>query len=132
MNTWYLDSLPEVENKYNVQLEAKEKVVLAVKLEMLGTEKGRMIGSDCNFTITNQRMVIDNHAGVWTINIAEDMAGCNKVKGGFLMFKYSYFAVRLNHTIVFDYEKQKLNGFQFYFGKEEEAQFEQIIKNLFD
>lgn len=130
MNIVYLNSLPEVENKYNVNLQEGEKVVFAAGMPTFGTEKDNMIGSDCDFTLTNQRMLIDNHAGVWTIDIVDDIAGCTKVQGGFLVFKYTYFSVVLNEEVVFDNGRQKLSGFHFYFEKEETKQFEEIMNNL--
>lgn len=134
MDIGYLNLLPEVSNKYNVKLEEDEKVVFVADLDMLGTEKGSMIGNGCDFTLTNQRIIIDNHAGIWTINIIDDIAGCTKVKGGWFIFKYEYFSLTLNDEVVFDNGNQKLRGFQLYFKKEETAQaarFEEIINHLF-
>lgn len=43
MNIEYLNSLPEIENKYNVQLEENEKVVFVAELSRFGTEKDRVL-----------------------------------------------------------------------------------------
>jgi len=131
MNIEYLNSMPEVSNKYKVDLENDEKVVFTAKLSTFGTEKDRMLGLDSDFTLTNKRIIIDNHAGIWTINIADDIASCSKVSGGWFIFKHVYFSVVLNTEMVFDYGKQKLNGFHFYFNEDETIKFEKIMNNLF-
>lgn len=130
MDIGYLNLLPELENKYHVELQEDEKVVFAANLSLFGTEKDINIGSDCDFTLTNQRMIIDNHAGVWNITVADNISGCKKVKGGFLMFKYAYLAVSLNEAIVFDHGKQKMNGLHLYFNEKDMARFEEIMNHL--
>ena len=42
MNVGYLDLLPEVDNKFNVELEKGEKVVFTAKLKVFGTETDRV------------------------------------------------------------------------------------------
>ena len=130
MNIEYLNLLPEVENKYNVELQDGEKVVFVANLSTFGTEKDGVLGLSSDFTLTNKRIIVDNHVGVWTINIAEDIASCTKVQGGWFIFKYVYFSVNLNKEVVFDHGRQKLSGFHFYFEKEETIQFEEIMNNL--
>lgn len=130
MDSGYLNLLPEAQNRHNVELLEGERVVFAAKLSTVGTEKDSMIGTNCDFTLTNKRMIIDNHGGVWTVDIAEDIADCRKVQGGKFIFKYVYFAVTLNEEIVFDQGRQKLGGFHLYFDKEESGRFEEIMKNL--
>lgn len=130
MDLGYLNLQPEVENRYDVTLEEGEKVVFAAKLSLLGTEKDSNIGSDCDFTLTNRRMIIDNHAGVWSVEIADNISGFKKVKGGFLMFKYAYLEVLIKETIVFDNGNQKLNGFHLYFNEADMARMEEIMSNL--
>lgn len=131
MNMEYLNSLPKAENKFNVELEEGEYVIFAENMNTFGNEKDRMLGNNCNFTFTNRRMLIDNHAGVFTINVEEDIAGWKKVKGGFLFMKWVYFAIDLLHEVVFDYGSQTLTGYHFYFDEEKTVRFEEIMNNLF-
>ncbi len=131
MDLGYLNTLPEIENKYNVTLQDGEKVVFVAKIPTFGTEKDSSLGTNCDFTLTNRRIIIDNHAGIWTIDIEKEIADCTKVKGGFLFFKYVYFSVPLKADMVFDNGKQKLSGFHFYFEENETAQFEEIMNKLF-
>lgn len=121
---------PEIENRDHVELEEGEKVIFAANLSLLGTETDSNIGSDCAFTLTNQRMIIDNHAGIWRIKIADNISACKKVKGGFLIFKYAYLEVSLNETIVFDDGKQKLSGFHLYLNEDDMARLEEIMSHL--
>lgn len=130
MDIGYLNLLPEVENKYNVNLQDSEKVVFVVNLPVFGTEKGSMLGTDCDFTLTNKRIIINNHAGIWTINVADDIANCAKVQSGRFIFKSVYYSVTLNEEVVFDHGRQKLSGYRFYFDKEEIAQFDEIMDNV--
>ena len=130
MNTAYLDTLPEVTNKFNVDLEADEKVVFTAKLSTFGTEADRMLGMDSDFTLTNRRIIADNHVGIWTVDIAEEIVSCTKVETGKFLFKATYFSVTLNTEVVFDYGKQRLTGFHFYFNKADTPVFEEIMNHL--
>lgn len=60
MNRAYLDSLPEVRNKYGFQLKDNEKVVFTCKLAVFGTSQGAMLGGDNTvFALTNQRIMAE-------------------------------------------------------------------------
>lgn len=88
MNIEYLNSLPKIENKYNVQLEENEKVVFVAELSTFGTEKDRVLGGyGSKFTLTNKRIIADNNVGTWDINIADDIVEFEKKKINFLCLK---------------------------------------------
>lgn len=132
MNIEYLNSLPEIENKYNVQLEENEKVVFVAELSTFGTEKDRVLGGyDSKFTLTNRRIIADNNVGFWTINIADDIVECRKNENKFLIFKTVYFSIELNTQITYG-NGEKLTGFHFYFKKEYTNKFEEIMSNVFN
>lgn len=130
MDLGYLNLQPEAENKFNINLEEGEKIIFATVMPTFGTEKDRMIGSNCEFTMTNQRMLINNHAGIWTLDIAEDLAACKKVEGGFWKFKYAYYAIDLSEDVIFDNGQQRLSGYHFYFAKEDMDRFGELMENL--
>lgn len=131
MNTEFLDTLPEVENKFGIELEQGEKVVFTAKLDTFGTEKDRMLGADSSkFTLTNRRIVADNGAGIWLADLKEDVVDCAEVCTGKFIFKWSYFAVNLNKEVVFNDGKEKLNGFHFYFKKNDMKKIEAIMSKL--
>lgn len=143
MNVSYLDSLPEAENKYGVELKEGEKVVLAQNLDIFGNDKDRLLGQKCEFTMTNRRIIVNNGAGIWTIDIAKDISGHRKVTSGFWIFKSTFYAVDLYEKVVYDngnqntgdiqfsFDKPELNGYRFYFEAPEMAKFEAIMSNLY-
>lgn len=130
MNISYLDTLPEVANTYEVKLEEGEKVVLAQNLNIFGDEKGRLLGQKCEFTMTNKRFIIYNHAGIWTTDIAKEVTTHGKITDGFWIFKSTYYAVNFNETVVYDNGNAKLNGYRFYFEAPEMEKFEEIMSKL--
>ncbi len=131
MNIEYLNTLSEVKNKFNVELEDGEKVVFTAKLNVFGTEKDRMLGGDdSKLTLTNKKMIADNGAGIWTVDIEEDITDCSKVQSGVFIFKSTYFAVNMNKEIVFNDGKEKMTGFHFYFKKNDALKFEEIMNNV--
>ena len=131
MNVGYLDLLPEVDNKFNVELEEGEKVVFTAKLKVFGTETDRVLGgSNSRFTLTNRRIIADNGVGIWTVDIKEDITGCTKIQEGNFIFKVTYFLVNMNKEIIFNNEKEKMTGFHFYFKKSDIEKFEKIMSNI--
>jgi len=124
MNVGYLDLLPEVDNKFNVELEKGEKVVFTAKLKVFGTETDRVLGgSNSRFTLTNRRIIADNGVGIWTVDIKEDITGCTKIQEGNFIFKVTYFLVNMN-------KEKKMTGFHFYFKKSDIEKFEKIMSNI--
>jgi hypothetical protein len=133
MNLAYLNSMPEVANKFNIDLQEGEKVVFTAKLATLGTEADRMLGADNSvFTLTNKSIIADNGAGTWTVDMASEVVSCTRVKGrSLLIFPFDYFQIMLNKEILFDSEKQKLTGFNFHFKRADREKFEAIMKRVF-
>jgi len=128
MNTGYLNTLPALANKYNVDLQEGEKVVFTAKLSTFGTEKDYRLGADdSKFTLTNRRIIADNGYGVWSVDILDDVVSCTKIKS---MLIFTYFQVMLNKTVVFDDGSLSLTGFNFYFKKSDTAKFESIMNSL--
>ncbi len=118
MNITYLNTLPEVENKFNIKLQDGEKVIFTAKPTCFGTETGRLLGSsNSKITLTNKRIIADNNVGVWTVDIAEDIVDYTKVESGAFIFKSTYILVNLNKEIIFNNETEKMKGFRFYFNK---------------
>lgn len=132
MYTGYLDNLPEVQNKFNVKLDDGERVVFTAKLELFGTASGRMLGGDnSKFTMTNKRIIASNGAGVWNVEIAEDIVSCEEIDKGVLIFKEHYYLIMMNKTISFGENlSETMDGFRFYFKKKDRTVFAEIINNL--
>lgn len=128
MNITYLNTLPEVENKFNIKLQDGEKVIFTAKPTCFGTETGRLLGSsNSKITLTNKRIIADNNVGVWTVDIAEDIVDYTKVESGAFIFKSVYILVNLNKEIIFNNETEKMKGFRFYFNKKDMVKFETIM-----
>lgn len=130
MNITYLNTLPEVENEFNIKLQDGEKVIFTAKPTCFGTETGRLLGSsNSKITLTNKRIIADNNVGVWTVDIAEDIVDYTKVESGAFIFKSTYILVNLNKEIIFNNETEKMKGFRFYFNKKDMVKFETIMSN---
>lgn len=130
MNTGYLDTLPEIKNKFNVELEEGEKVIFTAKLKVFGTETDRVLGgSNSRFTLTNRKIIADNGVGSWTVDIKDDITDWTKIQSGKFIFKTTYFSINMNKEIVFNNGQEKMSEFHFYFKKQDIAKFEKIISN---
>jgi len=130
MNTGYLDTLPEIKNKFNVELEEGEKVIFTAKLKVFGTETDRVLGgSNSRFTLTNRKIIADNGVGSWTVDIKDDITDWTKIQRGKFIFKTTYFSINMNKEIVFNNGQEKMSRFHFYFKKQDIAKFEKIMSN---
>lgn len=131
MNIMYLNTLPEVGNKFDIELQDTEKVIFTAKPTCFGTETGRCLGgSNSKITLTNKRLIADNNVGVWIVDIIDDIVDYTKVESGAFIFKSAYILVNLNKEIIFNNETEKMNGFRFYFNKKDIIKFETIMSNL--
>lgn len=131
MNTNYLDTLPEIKNKFKVNLEPGEKVIFTAKPWAFSTESGALLGADdSRITMTNRRIIADNGQGIWTTDIAEDVVDMRRQESGKFLTKQVYILVTLNKEVTYGIGIQKLTGYQFHFHKKEMAAFEEIIRHM--
>lgn len=131
MNTAYLDTLPEVKNKYRHPLQPGEKAVFTAKPWGFTTESGMMLGTDnSKVTLTNRRIIADNGRGIWFTDIAEDVVDMRRVETGRFLAKEVYILVTMNKELAFGIGIQKLTGYRFAFRKKDMAAFEDIIKHM--
>lgn len=131
MNTDYLDMLPEIKNKFKVNLQPGEKVVFAAKPWGFTTESGALLGADdSRITMTNRRIIADNGQGIWTVDIAEDIVDMRRQERGRFLSKEDYILVTLNKEVTYGIGIQKLNGYRFHFGRKGMAVFEEIIRHM--
>lgn len=133
MNIGYLDSLPEVENRFGVELDEGEKVVFTAELSVFGTEKDTMLSGmeTPYFTMTNKRILADNRVGIWTMDYDEIVSFEKVEKKTLLFFKSVYFTVMLKEPLVYDDGKQSLMGFHFYFKDKDMPKIEEIVAKAF-
>ncbi len=131
MNTDYLDTLPEIKNRFKVDLKPGEKVVFTAKPWAFSTEKGDLLGADdARITMTNRNIIADNGNGIWVTDIAEDVVDMRKQESGKFLTKQVYILVTLNKEVTYGIGIQKLTGYQFHFHKKDMAVFEEIIRHM--
>lgn len=129
MNLDYLNSLPEEKNKFKAELKDGEKVVFIAKGVIFATDTGRAIGWDVKVTMTNKRIIADNGKGVWTIDIAGDVAGCRVVDRGKGLRKEHFVEVSLKAPFVFMNGNEQITtgAYMFVFKKKDEPRFMEIM-----
>jgi hypothetical protein len=132
MNLQYLENMPEAPVETSLELEEEEKVVFAAYLGCFGDQNDRMLGKDVPLLLTNKRIFLYNGAGLFTIDIAENIASCKKVKTGFWIFKSEYFEITLKEEMSYADVQGSLTGFHLYFYDEEvKARFTDIVSKVF-
>lgn len=131
MNTDYLDTLPEIKNKFKVNLLPGEKVIFTAKPWGFTTESGFLLGADdSRITMTNRRILADNGNGIWTTDIAEDVVDMRKEERGNFWTKEKYILVTMNKEVTYGIGIQKLTGYRFHFRKKDMTVFEEIIRHM--
>lgn len=128
MNTTYLNSLPEVENRFKAILEEGEKPVFTAIMPIVGDQRGQMIGTEMKVTLTNQRIIMNSGVSLLTFSVTDDFTSFARVDYKKLFLKGYYYEIKLNKT--FSYNNVAINAIQFYFSKkgtEIETQFADIL-----
>ena len=152
MNLEYLNSLPEVENLHNFNLEEGEKAIFVTNIQMFGNQKGlRMHDGRIAppFTLTNKKMYIRGDISsnvVWIFDLQEDIKEIKWTEGRFLkIFKTRYYNVALKHEIKYtgpsDYPdslgrykmvEHTLTDIELFLMDQDKQKFDEIIKNLYN
>lgn len=118
MNAARLDALPEARANFDLDLEDGEKAVFAAPLSCFGTEEDALLGGhQSKLCLTNRRLVANNTVGLWTVSLADDVAGCELVERGVPFLKSAVVRVDLNQELVYGEGTDGqgvLRGFRFY------------------
>ena len=118
MNTTHLDAMPEVRPNLTLDLADGERVVFAAPLSCFGTEEDAFLGGrQSRLSLTNRRLVADNTAGLWSVGLADDVAGCELVERGAPLLKSAVVRVDLKRELVYGEgtdAQGTLRGFRFY------------------
>lgn len=132
MNTTYLDTLPAITNTKGLQLDMGEKLVFTAPLSMFGTETDQLLGGTGSVLyLTNRRIAAHNTVGLFSANIATDVASYEAVTKGSFVFKTSYTQVNLNTILAYGTDGATLRGFRFYFKRKgDQRSFEDILANV--
>lgn len=131
MNTNYLSTLPEVKNKFKVELQEGEKVIFTAKPYGFSSDTGDLLGYDkSKITLTNKRILADNGNGLWITDIGEDVTDMVYGEDGKGWNKTTFVLVSLNKEITYGIGIQKLNGYRFHFKKKDMAAFLEIAEHM--
>lgn len=131
MNTAYLDSMPDLKNKFKVPLLPGEKVVFTAKLWGISTDSDALLGADdSKLTLTNQRIIADNGAGLWITDIAEDVASMEHQETGKFLSKEVFVFVQLNKAVTYGMGIQQLTGYKFHLGKKDMKAFDEMLSHM--
>ncbi len=134
VDTAYLDTLPALHSGLDSVLADGEKVVFATKLSCFGTETDAYLGGQMSkLYLTNRRIVADNTAGLWDVDLLTDIASCEISENGIPFFKSTVVCVNLNKELVYGNEQGTLQGFRFYFKKKKDAErFVALVSEALD
>lgn len=131
MNTAYLNTMPEVKNKFKVPLLPGEKVVYTAKLWGISTDADALLGADeSRLTLTNQRIIGDNGSGLWISDLSEDVVSMEHRETGKFLSREIFLFVQLNKEVTFGMGIQKLNGYKFHLGKKDMKAFDEILSHI--
>lgn len=132
MNTAYLDTLPAIADTKDLQLDRGEKLVFTAPLSMFGTETDQFLGGTGSMLyLTNRRIAAHNTVGLFSVDIAADVASYETVTKGSFVFKSTYVQVNLNTILAYGTDGATLRGFHFYFKrKNDQRSFEDILANV--
>lgn len=132
MNTAYLDTLSAIADAGNLQLGMGEKLVFKTPLSMFGTETDQFLGAaGSTLYLTNRRIAADNTVGLFSADIAADVASYEPITSGAFLFKSSCVKVNLNTVLTYGADNSMLRGFRFYFKRKgDQRSFEDIIANV--
>lgn len=131
MNTTYLDTMPEVKNKFKAPLLPGEKVVFSAKLWGISTDSDALLGADeSTLTLTNRRIIANNGAGLWITDIENDVVSMEHQETGKFLSKEIFVFVQLNKEVTYGMGIQKLTGYKFHLGKKDIKTFDAILSNM--
>lgn len=123
MSTAHLDALPAIRSDIDSILPDGEKVVFTSKLSCFGTEADTYLGGHMSrLYLTNRQIVADNTAGLWTVDLLEDIANCEVAENGMPFLKSTVVYVGLNKELAYDDGRGTLRGFRFYFKKRKNSE----------
>ena len=124
MSTAYLDALPAIPSAIDSALLDGEKVVFTARLSCFGTETDTFLGGhQSTLYLTNRRLIADNTVGLWSVDLATEITGCEVVENGVPFFKSTVVRVSLNKEVVYGDGQGTLWGFRFYFKKKDGDRF---------
>ena len=128
MNAAHLDSLPELHVNIDLGLAEGEKVVFEAPLSCFGTETDQLLGgAGSRLYLTNRSVIAKNPVGLWTVDLADDVASCKLERRGVTFFSSAVVCVGLNGPLSYGSEQETLSGFRFYLKKKDAARLMELM-----
>ncbi|MGQ5425885.1 hypothetical protein ACULPM_02440 [Thermophilibacter sp. ZX-H3] len=128
MSAAYLDSLPELHVNIDLSLAEGEKVVFEAPLSCFGTETDQLLGgAGSRLYLTNRSVIAKNPVGLWTVDLADDVASCELERRGVTFFSSAVVCVGLNGALSYGAEQETLSGFRFYLKKKAAARLMELM-----
>lgn len=128
MNATYLNSLPELHVNIDLGLAEGEKVVFEAPLSCFGTETDQLLGgAGSRLYLTNRSVIAKNPVGLWTVDLADDVASCELKRRGVTFFSSAVVCVGLNGALSYGAEQETLSGFRFYLKKKDAARLMELM-----
>lgn len=128
MNATYLNSLPELHVNIDLGLAEGEKVVFEAPLSCFGTETDQLLGgAGSRLYLTNRSVIAKNPVGLWTVDLADDVASCELERRGVTFFSSAVVCVGLNGALSYGSEQETLSGFRFYLKKKDAARLMELM-----
>lgn len=128
MNAAHLDALPELHVNIDLSLAEGEKVVFEAPLSCFGTETDRLLGgAGSRLYLTNRSVIAKNPVGLWTVDLADDVASCALERRGVTFFSSAVVCVGLNGALSYGAEQETLSGFRFYLKKKDAARLMELM-----
>ena len=128
MNATYLDSLPKLHVNIDLGLAEGEKVVFEAPLSCFGTETDQLLGgAGSRLYLTNRSVIAKNPVGLWTVDLADDVASCELERRGVTFFSSAVVCVGLNGALSYGAEQETLSGFRFYLKKKDAARLMELM-----
>lgn len=128
MDTAHLDAPPEVRANFPFDLADGEKVVFEAPLSCFGTETDRLLGgAGSRLYLTNRSVIAKNPVGLWTVDLADDVASCALERRGVTFFSSAVVCVGLNGALSYGAEQETLSGFRFYLKKKDAARLMELM-----
>ena len=123
INDEYFAYLSKIDNKYGFKLYEDEKVIFNAIVPNITKDDNFSIGINAKFTMTNERILIYNGAGLWTIYLHDDISNVKREE--------RYVAIDLSKICVFgEMDMFIATGFNFYFKPDDMEKFMDIIEGI--
>ena len=114
--------LPKLGNIYNFNISDDEKIVFNTRLKMFGTERNILLGTYGLLTLTNENMYIYNGAGLWTIDINNNISDFHRDN--------MCIDISFSEICIFGEGDRICTGFKLYFNNDDINKFEEIMRNI--